>query len=198
MPVSVARKLQALRDLLYPHLNIRLYPVALTLEQVRQLNLPSTPLKETEARASRWREVMGHEQTEIDALAALNPDALTTIAREAIRPYYDPSLAERTARAEHDWQAECENLLAMEPAYTTLREKVTLSLAQLAEQSQELARLQQEAAALVAEIEPPPIELPDAENATPAPEALFDSQTDFASASRRLRQYKRLTNEIED
>ena len=34
MPISVARKLQALRDLYYPHLNIKLYPVALTLELV--------------------------------------------------------------------------------------------------------------------------------------------------------------------
>jgi hypothetical protein len=84
MTVSVSRKLQGLHDLLYPNLNIRLHQVALTREQVRELDLPSTPLKATEQRASRWREVMGHEQTEIDALAALRPEALTAIARDAV------------------------------------------------------------------------------------------------------------------
>ena len=32
---------------------------------------------------------MGHEQTEIDALAALRPGELTCIALEALRPFYD-------------------------------------------------------------------------------------------------------------
>ncbi len=75
MPISVARKLQALRDLKHPALKIEVHPVALTLEQVRRLDLPSTPLKATEHRGDKWRAVMQHEQTEIDALAALNPEA---------------------------------------------------------------------------------------------------------------------------
>ena len=44
MSVSVSRKLQALCDL-RPGLQISLRPVALTLEQVRDLGLPSSPLK---------------------------------------------------------------------------------------------------------------------------------------------------------
>ena len=197
MPVSVSRKLQALHDLLYPELNIQLHPVALTLEQVRELALPSTPLKATEPRASRWREIMGHEQTEIDALAALHPQTLIAIARDAIQPYYDPTLSERTTQAEHDWRAECEELLETE-AYTDVRTKIELSLELIEQQRQKLAELQDQAAALLADIQPPPIQLPSAANDTPGLEPLFDSRADFVTASRRLRRYKDLTSESEN
>ena len=80
MAVSVARKIQAHVDMRFPDLRAELHHVALTLDQVKQYELPSTPLKETEKRAERWREVMQHEQTEIDALAALRPDVLRQIA----------------------------------------------------------------------------------------------------------------------
>jgi hypothetical protein len=89
MPISVSRKLQALRDLRHPDLDIQVHHVALTLAQVREHGLPSTPLSETERRASKWRRVMGHEQTEIDALAALRPEILGAIARDAIKPFWD-------------------------------------------------------------------------------------------------------------
>jgi hypothetical protein len=199
MPVSVARKLQAHCDLYYPELNIQLHHVALTLEQVIALDLPSTPLKATEARASRWRETMDHEQTEIDALAALNPDALTAIAREAIRPYYDPTLAERTQEAEEEWRDQCQERLARSPAMADIQAKVTLALAQFEEHRQQLAQLQQTAALLLTDIEPPPLSLPEAEpDDELKPEALFDSQTDFVTTSRRLRGYKDLVNQDED
>jgi hypothetical protein len=45
------------------------FDLALTVEQVRNLGLPSTPLKDTERRADRWRQAFGVGQTEIDALA---------------------------------------------------------------------------------------------------------------------------------
>jgi hypothetical protein len=192
MPVSVSRKLQALRDLLYPELNIQLHHVGLTLEQVEELDLPSTPLKETEARASRWREVMGHEQTEIDALAALRPETLTAIARDAIQPYYDATLAERSRDAEHDWRDECEELLKRQPAYADAQTEIELSLQLIHQQAQKFEQLQDRAAALLADIEPPPIQLPSAKNDTPGQEPLFHSRADFAAASRRLRQYKDL------
>jgi hypothetical protein len=86
MSVSIGRKLQALRDLLFPELRFEVVPVALTVEQVRELGLPSTPLKETEKRADRWREAFGVEQTEIDALATLQPNVLREIVERVFRP----------------------------------------------------------------------------------------------------------------
>src|SRR5262249_26839873 len=52
MAVSIGRKLQAFRDYRFPELKFEIGPITLTVEQVRELGLPSTPLKETEKRAS--------------------------------------------------------------------------------------------------------------------------------------------------
>jgi hypothetical protein len=112
MAVSIGRKLQAFRDALFPDLRFEVVPIALTEEQVRSLALPSTPLKEAEKRADRWREAHGGlEQTEIDALATLRPDALERIIRDAFDRYHDHTLASRTATARYAWQAKAQAVL---------------------------------------------------------------------------------------
>src|SRR6516225_9841271 len=112
MSISIARKLQAFRDLLFPKLQFEVVPVALTVEQVRELGLPSTPLKETEARADRWRQAFGVEQTEIDALATLQPGVLREIVELAFDPYFDRTLDARVAAAEEEWQVRADAALA--------------------------------------------------------------------------------------
>ena len=82
--------------------------VGLTPAQVRHYNLPSSPLSPKEQRRARWRERMGVEQTEIDALLQRHPGALTGMIREALKPYYDPTLNSRVRRAEREWRAEAE------------------------------------------------------------------------------------------
>jgi hypothetical protein len=200
MTISVSRKLQALRDLLYPELDIQLHQVALTLAQVRELRLPSTPLKATEQRAARWSEVMGHEQTEIDALAALQPEVLDAVVRDAIKPFYDATLAERTAQAERDWQAECEDFLKAQSGYKEARTKIELSLELIENSARKLETLQEEAAAILEDLEAPQIKLPEATIRYDAPvsKPLFDSRDDFLTTSRRLRQHKELTSETND
>jgi hypothetical protein len=102
MPISIARKLQAFARLYeMPHFEVR--RVALTPDHVRAHGLPSTPLKDTERRADKWKEAMGVEQTEIDALAALQPDLLRRIARDALAPFYDTSLDRRVTEARWEW-----------------------------------------------------------------------------------------------
>lgn len=109
MAINVARKLMALRDLHFPSLDIEMHRVALTAEQVAELGLPSTPLKATEKRGDKWRERWnGQEQTEIDALAALRPDALTAIAWQAINPFWDKGLWYRTYEAKEAWLVEAQ------------------------------------------------------------------------------------------
>ena len=87
MPISIARKLQAFRALEFPTLDFQVRRVGLTPVQVRAYELPSTPLREGERRADRWRTAMGVEQTEIDALASLRPALLREIASAAIAPF---------------------------------------------------------------------------------------------------------------
>ena len=105
MAVSIGHKLRALRDSRYPSLSFELHAPALSVEQVKTLGLPSTPLKESELRAAGWRARYGVEQTEIDALATLRPDALLKIAEAAIEPFYDSSLDQRVEEAKEDWLA---------------------------------------------------------------------------------------------
>jgi hypothetical protein len=112
MPVSIGRKLQALRDLLFPKLQFEVVPVALTVDQVQDLRLPSTPLKETEKRADRWREAFGVEQTEIDALATLQPDVLRQIVESAFDPYWDDTLEDRVEAAKEEWREQAEQAVA--------------------------------------------------------------------------------------
>ena len=63
---------------------------------------------------------MGREQTEIDALATLRPDALREIAQKAIRPFYDDTLARRVAFAAHQWHIEAVSGLPAHPDYESL------------------------------------------------------------------------------
>jgi hypothetical protein len=108
MPISIGRKLQAFRALLFPDLAFQVRRVALIPDQVRVHGLPSTPLKSTERRADKWQEAMGVAQTEIDALAALQPALLRRMAREAIKPFYDPTLAHRCVTAQAEWRDACQ------------------------------------------------------------------------------------------
>ena len=91
MPIVASRKLQAFKASLFEELEFQVHRVALTPDHVRQFDLPGTPLKASERRADTWRAAMGTEQTEIDALATLQPDLLRTMARDAITPFFDPA-----------------------------------------------------------------------------------------------------------
>jgi hypothetical protein len=106
MAVSIAHKLRAFKERDFPELRFRLYAPALTVHQVKELGLPSTPLKETERRAAGWREKHGVEQTEIDAIATLRPEVLRSIAASAIDPFYDGSLNARIRLAVQDWEGD--------------------------------------------------------------------------------------------
>jgi hypothetical protein len=88
------------------------YRVALTPEQVGEYGLPSTPLKESERRADRWRQATGVQQTEIDALASLRPDLLESVARHALDKFYDHTLAGRVRGYREEWLSQARQLIA--------------------------------------------------------------------------------------
>jgi len=192
MPVSVARKLQVLRDLYYPSLDIKLYPVALTLKQIRALELPSSPLKETEKRASLWREVMGHDQTEIDAMVELHPDALREAVFDAILPFYDADLDSRVLAAEQQWRKKAGEAMRSHPGYKGARGRIAAAWKRARAAADKLHHEQQHAAKILENSIPPPPKLPKAAPDGEARPALFDSDDDFANASRRLIDHKRL------
>ena len=110
MPVSVSRKLQAFAVLL-GGLEFETHRVGLTPGQVREWELPVSPLKKNEKRAARWRARMGVSQTEVDAWIALRPEELERAAREAIDPFFDHALQDRTEDARLDWLEEAQELV---------------------------------------------------------------------------------------
>jgi hypothetical protein len=56
MPVSIARKLQAQKALQFPTFDFIVQPVALTLEDVIRLRLPTAMVDKKDARRKRWQQ----------------------------------------------------------------------------------------------------------------------------------------------
>jgi hypothetical protein len=189
MPVSIARKLQGFRDLFFPDLQFEVVPAALTAEQVRTEGLPSTPLKETERRASRWKEAFGIEQTEIDALTTpAKRSVLQRIIRQAFKPYIDPTLVRRVADAKAAWDAEALEAINQQidgEHLARIREEATTRLADLREQIDQInAQLD-----LVAgeHFTLPSIDVPEPEvDLDPGRQALVSFDDDWVSASQAL------------
>lgn len=201
MPLSVARKLQALRTLLYPGLRIEVHRVALTIDQVRQFDLPSTPLKETEKRKSRWREIMQHEQTEIDALAALRPDDLEAIALAAVEPFYDFTLQSRCSQASQAWLKEAEAKIADHPARAAIEDKIAEAHATVEVAIEALHQVQADGFVELKDqlgIEHTSIPAPEVQIEAAAPAPLFTTADDFAAASLKLLAQKKYEAEEDD
>jgi hypothetical protein len=205
MSISVARKLQAHRDLNYPDLKVEVHPVAMTLEQVRRFGLPSTPLKETERRADRWREVMGHEQTEIDAMLALYPAELRSLARQAVRPFYDETLSRRTEQAEQVWMEEAFARMRVHPFYSEAIARLETAIEVFRENpsreaSEQFESLQAEVGGMLAiNIALPEIVLPEPDiDTSRVPRPLLTTVDDYVTATRRLIDHKKLNGQEHD
>jgi hypothetical protein len=165
MPVSIGRKLQALHDLYFSKLRFRVVPVGLTVRQANYLDLPSTPLKPEEKRADKWKAAFGREQTEIDAVLALAPDALRRIIRDAVAPYFDRTLSSRVYEARNEWEenagATLEEISGSE--IEQLRDEAEATLGELKAQVAHIENRIAEVADQVRDSTFPPFEIPQAQ-----------------------------------
>src|SRR3989440_11950133 len=100
MPVSVSRKVEYFVRTLGLAVDVRVFPVILTLEQVQYYQLPRTPIKDTERRRVGFEDRYGEGAVELDALEALYPGELQAVLQQCIESYYDTSLAERVQQAQ--------------------------------------------------------------------------------------------------
>ena len=199
MPISVSRKLQALRDLLHPSLDIQLQRAALTAKQAETLELPETPLKANDKRSANWKAKTGREQTELDALIALRPDALRRLALEAIEPFYDDTLAQRCSEAERRWREEANALLAGHRKYAPLEKRLKAAREALVESARVCDELKREAHKALCKVQPPEIDVPeDQPRDHEAGRALFTSKDDFVTATLHLKRQKALVDDTED
>ena len=188
MPVSIGRKLQAFRDLLFPKLRFEVVPVALSVDQVRELGLPSTPLKETERRADRWRGAFNVEQTEIDALATLRPDVLREILERAFDPYFDRTLQGRVTLAEDEWNRRAEEALREQIDQENLEALRAEAADRLAELDSAIADINERLQLAAADrFDLPEIEVPEPEvNEDAGRQALVSFDDDWVAATRAL------------
>jgi len=100
MPVAVSRKLEwFLRNHNGSPHDVKIFPIALSLDQVRQYRLPRTPIKDTELRKEGFEERFGEGATELDALEAIAPGTLEEIVCEFINRFYDHGLEDRVDSA---------------------------------------------------------------------------------------------------
>jgi hypothetical protein len=192
MAVSIGHKLRALKEGFHPSLTFQVHASCLTVEQVGGLGLPSTPLKETERRAAGWRERYGVEQTEIDALATLNPRALRKIVREACAPFFDLTLASRLQQAEQSWREAAQEAFdqRVDPSLVEeIRDRAETSLTELKASIEQM-----EIAVEDLNIDLPPMEVPEPVIETEAPEPLVSSDMDLIEAIGVLRARKDYSN----
>lgn len=92
MPRSMASKLQYQNIKKGFDLDIKLFPIILTPEQVKEYNLPRTPIKDSDKRKDKFEKRFGVGATELDALEALYPGSLRTMLVEELDRYYDHEL----------------------------------------------------------------------------------------------------------
>ena len=188
MPLSVSRKLQALNTLTPDDTFIvEVHPVAITLEQAIEFNLPSTPLKEGEKRRHRWQERFGREQTELDALIALRPGTLQQIARDAVAPFFDYTLAQRSLNADTEWrdqaQEELEEAEGYNAASIITRAAYNRLVAAIADYDTTLAAARSRLPEITAEVEVPEPQI----NEEDQPDPLFTTrEEDWVAATRPL------------
>jgi len=107
------------------------------------------------------RAVMNHEQTEIDALAALRPNDLRRIALDAIKPFYDSTLRSRSARAASIWDTEVRRRLEASPGYQMAVDNISAAREALQTAADSLLGAQQETHTAFSNIELPPVEPPE-------------------------------------
>jgi DNA topoisomerase VI subunit B len=217
MPISVSRKLQALIGCKFPGLKVKLYRVGLTIDQVKEFNLPDSPIKPGEPQALAWLERWWPEkvkaakakgekpeggQVEIDALAALRPKVLEQIAWDAVAPFFDPTFERRYTEAvemPEEHSAWFRNQPAYGKAKTSIGKAHKWAARAIAALNVAMAAALDRMRRVVGKDAP---ELPSVtvtpELADEPEEAIFDSRDDFLTATRKLQRLKALEGTSED
>ena len=98
MPISVARKVQALRDKEFPTLDLEIHPICLLPHQARELGLPTAPPKPADRRG---KGIVATTQAE-----AIPPDVSAQIVRAAILERLDGDGHQAVLEEEHSTRRE--------------------------------------------------------------------------------------------
>lgn len=203
MPISIARKLQAFQawgDMEVPDgrgstkvvsfddLQFEVHRAAVLPGQVRQYGLPSSPLKATEKRADQWREAMGIDQTEVDALTTpAMAEVLRRIASQALDPFYDWTLDQRVLEARSAWETEAARVATEQIGPYRLGAIHQIATARLQQIREQIDQLREAMRIDASDLQLPDPVVPVADlNGRVYPTPLLDSGWSFAEQCRRL------------
>lgn len=207
MPTAVARQVEFwLRGS-----DVKLTPLVLTKDQVKQYRLPRIPIKDTD-RSGKYNKKLaslktdfedryGEGAVELDALEALHPGELDRIVREAVLPYRDMDLNERLQDAREEAQGtldeEIENLLdpyqqKITDLENAIREKIKAYQVEMEPYQSQLEALYHDIAIEAEEIVVNLPEQPEAElEYQDEDDWLFDSDREYEE---QLEVYKKFKN----
>lgn len=148
MPTGVARQIEFWLEYYGMTDDIKLKPIVLTKQQVRNYKLPRMPIKEKETRKAKFEERYGEGATELDALEALYPGELANIITDAIEEFWDEDLKDKLDETNKEFEQQIE--ATFEEAIAGYREQ----LYEIRGEVQELAnRYKIEAEALIDALE---------------------------------------------
>jgi hypothetical protein len=200
MFISIARKLQALQDLLFPQLRWEIVPVVLSPEQVRQLDLPEEPIKEGDRRAAAWERAFGVKQTEVDSLTTpemTERGVLRQMLEAAIAPYIDATLKRRVELAEKRWHRAAGTAIGGQ-LDDAVMQRVRRDVAQLRD---EIERIEDELAAATEHVELPPVDVPQSsiglDDLDDGRQAVIRFATDWVAATKILISRKKYLDDDE-
>jgi hypothetical protein len=204
MLISIARKLQAVQDLLFPTLQCEIVHVGITPEHVREFKLAEQPIKKGDKRARAWKDAFGVDQTEIDALTTpemVERGILRRLLDEAIAPCIDPSLDRRIERAKRKWFRDARAAVDAqidERALARLRQKIERL-------HQQIERAKNDLQGMTKDIHLPDVVVPEPDLDTgsldDARQAVIRFDTDWVEATKILigrKRYLDLDDEDED
>ena len=125
-------------------------------------------------------------------MIALHPGAVQEIARAAVAPFFDATLAERCAQIADEWETDAQSVLNDDSGYgvaCVIARAAHIRLAKaVADYHATIARARARLPALDAEVLAPEADIAMADQ----PDPLFHSDDDFIEASRRLKAFKKL------
>lgn len=110
MPIALGRKIQYFmeKDDLLDELNVKLFHIILTQEQVQQYELPRIPIKGKDKGKEQFNERFGEGATELDALEALYPGEFEKIIKSHFDEYFDHTLKDRIIEAKDELESKLE------------------------------------------------------------------------------------------
>jgi hypothetical protein len=193
MAISTARTAQALVATEFPNLRVIVHHVGLTKQQCIDWDLPTTPLKKTEKRGTKWKAAWGREQTELDSAIVLRPAAFEQTLEKSLLQYYDRRLANRSAEVRRNLEEHANLRLADRfgpDALSRLREGAEEKLAELQHLTDQIN------GALRVDPDAVGVEIPEAPetligDATPTARPLVDTDGGWTEQTLRLAEWKR-------